>query len=735
MSIIALFFAILTSTILCLAPCSSLAEDAAPDKEATDTVYSLGNVVVTATRTEIDTDVAPANVSVVTPEQLDSTTYNTLDEAIKYQAGVYDGKLRGLSSASQTLIMYNGMPLNSGWFGGPRWDNIPMENVEQIEIVRGPGSALYGGNAMGGAINIITAMPEKFEAGIKSRAGSDDNLSYGGHVGDKITDRFSARLGFEVDQQVAGYPDSYVQRTLSKGAGTLNGGFFMKTYEDKDAWIVGDLGDRDESQWNVDLAAKYDLTDSGSLRFDGQIGGYDYDYDAPHSYVRDAAGNPVFSGKVATGANTYASFSAANFLTGRGDLENGSYMLTYTDKFGGLDFVGKAGYQREFYWYTTPTAASGQTYYNAAGNIKEFTTNVYFTDLQGSFPIGERNRVTTGVYGRINDFDQGQYDLGYYRDKNSKTSGKTDLTQGKDCTLAAYAQDEWDIVRNKLTLYAGARFDYWQSSDGLSGDADNPTSLDDHSDYAFNPKVSLVWTPLADTVVKGSVGHAFRAPTLYDLYRTYESSTGMVYSNPELDPETLWNYEIGFIQYFWERRLKLETTLFYSQIKDLMYRYSQGNDSYIDNVGQAEIRGIELGASISPWKWLTLWTNYTYNDSEITKQSEDPEMEGKRITSMPDCTVNTGLNVNYEWLRAALTGQYTGRIYKSAYNTDIDDVWKANSRTWLWEAKVAAVLPVKSKYLQGAELSFSVKNLFDEEYYDYYVGRDRSYFVELKMNW
>ncbi len=712
-----------------------LCVNAAEAKEKKKKVLVLEETVVSATRSEKEKDDAPASVSVVTEAELERMTFDRLDEAIKYEAGLFEGKLRGLPSTSHTLLMLNGMPLNSGWFGGHRWDNLAVENVERIEIVRGPGSALYGGNAMGGSINVITKMPDEFEAGIRTRFGSDDNLSYGGYVGDRIG-KFRLRLGFERDEEIYGYPVNYVQRTLKTGDGDLSGGFPMKTYTRSDAWIVGDQGDRNDDQWNVNFAAEYDLTDTGSIRLDSQVGCYAYDYERPNSYVYDADGNSVFSGNVDVGNGQYASVKESYFLAGRGDMTNASYMVTYSENFGPLAFIGKFGYQHEDYWYTTPTPDSGQGYEDARGNLKDFDTDTFFSDLQFSFNIGKRHFLTTGLYGRYNDFDQGQYELSYYRDDGSKTTGKTELTQGKDRYFAVYAQDEIDIISNLLTLYAGARYDYWEASDGLSGDVDDPDELDDVDNSAFSPKLSLVWTPLKATTVKGSVGKAFRAPTIYDLYRTYESSSGMVYSNPDLEPETILNYEIGVVQYFFEKMLKMEATVFYSDIENLIYSYSdEDGNSYKDNAGEARIKGIELGMNAMPWDFLMLRANYTYNDSEITKQGRDPEIEGKKITTMPDHVINVGTDFIYDRFKAGLTGQYLGRIYKTKYNTDIPDVYKTNSKTWLWNLKLTADLPFESKYFGKPQLSFSVENLFDEEYYDYYIGRDRSYFVELRFDW
>jgi iron complex outermembrane receptor protein len=695
----------------------------------------LDDVVVSATRTETEVDKAPASVSVVNQEDLERLTINRLDEALRYEAGIFEGKLRGLPSSSHTLLMLNGMPMNSGWYGGHRWENLAVENVERIEIVRGPGSALYGGNAMGGTINVITKMPDQFEAGLRTRIGSDDNLSYGGYIGDAV-DKFHLRLGYERDEEICGYPPYYVQRTLRSGTGDLSGGFYMPTNSGTPAWIVGDQGDRNDDQWNVDLAAAYDLTDTGTIRFDGQVGNYAYDYERPNTYVHDADGNPTFNGNVDAGDGRYASVTESNFLKGRGDMTNHAYMATYSEQFGTLSFVGKFGYQYEYYEYTTPRAASGQGYDDAQGNVKEFDTDTYFTDMQFSFAIGARNTITTGIYGRYNIFDQGQYDLAYYRNTGSKTSGKTELTQGRDRYYAFYLQDELTIIPDRLGLYAGARLDYWEAYDGLSGDVDDPDALDDVDNSAVSPKLSLVWQPLEDTTVKGSIGKAFRAPTIYDLYRTYESSSGMVYSNPDLDPETIWNYEIGMIQYFLERRLKISATAFYSDIDNLIYNYKDdANNTYKDNAGEARIQGVELSASVALGDLFSLWANYTCNDSEIIKQERDPEMEGKKISEMPDQVINMGADLQYHWFKASLSGQYSGRIYKTKYNTDIPNVYKANSKTWLWQAKLSSTIPINANYLDNIQLNLSVENLFDEEYFDYSIGRERSYFAEIKLNW
>ena len=699
------------------------------EKKERKKAVKLEEMVVTATRTETDVDSAPASVTVISKEDMKFRDLHTIDDALKYESGIYDGKLRGMPSGKHTLVMLNGMPLNTGWAGNIRWYNIAVENVERIEIVRGPSSALYGGNAMGGVINIITSEPKKFEARGEVGYGSDDTVRYSFNVGDRFTDKLSIRLGYEFEE-TGGYPTKLIQRSISSGSGTLTDGYGMLSKSGKRKWVIGDVGDRHEERWNVNFNSVYDLTDTGSLAFDFQMGHREYGYDHLHTYLRDASGNPAFNGSVDVGNGEKVSVSPSKYITsGMGENESPSYMLTYRDLFGSIGFIGKIGYQHDDHWYTSPTAKGSDNYENAPGRLKGYEGDTWFGDLQTNIPVGDSHLLTSGFYFRSDDFDQGEFDLAYYRDEHSKTTSKTDMSQGKDRLYAAYLQDEWQIM-DKLTLFTGARFDYWEVFDGESGAVGNEVKFNNKDDSAISPKVSVVWKPVVNTVIKGSAGKAFRPPNIYELYRTMESSSGkMYYSNPDLDAETLWNYEIGVDQYFFNRVLKLSATYFHTDIKDLIYSYDMGGDSYKDNIGEARIDGIELEASARPFDWLNLWSNYTYNDSKVKKQDHDPEMEGKKITGMPVRTINLGTEISYRWMTASLMGRYTGRIYKQRYNDDINDVYGANTKWWLWETNLA-VSP-----WEHAKLSFSVKNLFDREYFDYNIGGERSYFVEMSLKW
>ena len=137
--------------------------------------------------------------------------------------------------------------------------------------------------------------------------------------------------------------------------------------------------------------------------------------------------------------------------------------------------------------------------------------------------------------------DNEEHKLTNWKDETSGTN-LTYTAGGKDSTYSLFAQDEIMILNN-LTAYAGFRQDWWETKDGYAnsiGAAGYPKSYDARSASSFSPKFAIVYKPFDKTSVRSSVGKAFRAPTVYELYRTWRSSTGVTYNgNPDLKPETI----------------------------------------------------------------------------------------------------------------------------------------------------------------------------------------------------
>lgn len=145
----------------------------------------LDEIVVTATRTEEEIGKIPANVTVITREDIEKAAANTVQDLLRNEEGLIISDLygigtkstidmRGFASGLNTVILLDGRRLNEIDLSGVDWNLIPLENVERIEIVRGSGSVLYGDNAMAGVINIITKKGKimRTEAEIETRVES-----------------------------------------------------------------------------------------------------------------------------------------------------------------------------------------------------------------------------------------------------------------------------------------------------------------------------------------------------------------------------------------------------------------------------------------------------------------------------------------------------------------------------------------------------------------------------------
>lgn len=145
--------------------------------------FSLDTMVVTATRTEMSVKEAPSAVQVVDSKKLEQTQAKTLHDALKGALGVnvfndFQGRsnvsIRG-SKSRHVLIMVDGKRLGGelSYNSVNAWDvdRIRMEDVEKVEIIRGPAGALYGSDAIGGVINVITKTPEKTTASVNYEYG------------------------------------------------------------------------------------------------------------------------------------------------------------------------------------------------------------------------------------------------------------------------------------------------------------------------------------------------------------------------------------------------------------------------------------------------------------------------------------------------------------------------------------------------------------------------------------
>lgn len=143
--------------------------------------FQLQEMVVTATKTLKELKETPASVDVVTAQDIQERNVKSVPEALQQLPGVYMSQvaqgsiqIRGFES-DNILILLDGMPMNTTYNNNMEWEMLPVENIERIEVVKGAGSSLYGGRAVGAVVNIIT----KDQTMVKGESKINAVLDYG----------------------------------------------------------------------------------------------------------------------------------------------------------------------------------------------------------------------------------------------------------------------------------------------------------------------------------------------------------------------------------------------------------------------------------------------------------------------------------------------------------------------------------------------------------------------------
>lgn len=708
---------------------------------------SLGDVVVTATKTAKDTMDAPATVSVVTTKEIENMNIHSADEALNYLPGVYTKRpgghepsvmgtnvvMRGIPDYSRTLVLVDGQTLNDPYIGAVTWESVPAETIKSIEVVPGPFSSLYGGSAMGGVINIITRTPTKREFSVKGGYGTD-NFKSGSVV---YQDRIGESVGVVFDyayKQSDGYVQNEVVIRPGTGTGTAVTGAVPTTdasgnlaylvgYKEANAWSSQNMG----AKLYVDLPSDSRLT----------LGASQFLYDSSgrnrfNTYLRDAAGNPVGFGNVTFAGSRIA--VGSKFLTGPDSeiKEQNRYTAEYETKLGaGGALKATLGYTDIPMYNNYFVLGAAATLNGGAATRMLRPSNELSGSLQASLPVTDSHYLVAGLSSSKRMIDTITYNVSDWRNANA-TGPIQNQTAGEDTSYALYFQDEITLT-DHLMAYVGGRYDSWSTEGYIEQAAATPAPGAYKNVYAarsqthFSPKVSLVYRPVEATTVRGSVGNAFHTPNLRDTFGWWTPMTGYSYTpNPDLKPETVTSWEIGVEQQIGGNTL-LRATLYENNLKDLIYRtqsdalMTQG----VANAGAAKVSGIELEVRQKLTGSLTAFANVTYNDSKITENSANRATEGKRMTNTPENMVNIGLQGAQGPWSGSLNGHYVGKVYANDVNADIvSGVYGSYDAYFVADAKVAY------KIKDSISLSLSVSNLMDRKYYQSTLAQGRAFYAE-----
>jgi len=492
-----------------------------------------------------------------------------------------------------------------------------LVDIERIEVLRGPQGTLYGRNAMGGVINIITKQPT-----------------------DKTTAFAEANLGnYGLQRYEAGFRTPVVKGKLYLGASamyTSRNGYYTNTltqrsFEDQKTYAGNYfLKYKVSEAWNISLNLRHQSTlNDGAFPLSGSV-------------------EEAFEKPFEISQNAKARMSDKTLFS--------SFSVNHSGK--GFIFSSQTAYQSNHRYYKSPIDGDFSpldivTIINDYGrkynNVKTWTQEFKF-----SSPAASQSRLqwTAGSFLFLDDRPNKQAthygeDAGVFGlpDVNFAT---INTTLGKGQGLAFYGQGTY-AVTGKLDFTAGLRYDYEHKKysgfseyqeDGQPAFVMLPDTAASVSYSAFSPKAGLTWHVAATSNVYGTYSRGFRTGGLTPL----SSDPSQPPLHP-FDPEYSDNFEIGVKNSFLNNRLHANLVLFFTNVTNMQVPTLVLPDAVTitRNAGKLHSKGLELELAATPVKGLQLNYNFGYTDASYTRlklsqNGTSVDLKGKKQIYTPEYT-------------------------------------------------------------------------------------------------
>lgn len=695
-----------SSTLMMLVVLGSSMNAFAQNNDVLDENFVLDEMVVSATRSEKKLLDTAASVSLITDKDLNKMHINNLDEAFVKIPGVYVGRLsgigsttsqtvmRGVNAANSVAVLVDGVQVNDSYNGSVTWSAIPVDMVKRVEVLRGPASVLYGGNALAGVINIITKDVDKTSVNLKLSYGSNNTQNHSLYVAGKASDKLDFNVNYEKKKTDGYITDPVLSSKAVFGAETTT------TNTGAKRWIIGNKGKRQWDENTVGVGFKYHFDESKSLALDFTKNEYEYSYSAPTSYFGD---------DIIKKAGTY--FSTP------GEKASNKYNMTYNDSKNGWKAV--VGYSDQYKQHDTSIS-------KATDSSKPNTR--FSFDLQKNQTISANNNAVFGLNLRKDEMDATVYKLADKFNSDSKIAVDS-MASGTNKSFSAYVMDEHKFS-DRWTATAGLRYDKW-STDGriLLPNKTEAINYDESTYDNWSPSLSVMYKPEADSSVYLSWGKAFEAPSLYRMYSSSYSSNVYNIANPNLKPQKAETFELGYKKDL-NNKSAIGVSVYDTKYKGLLYKNSLGvvdgmNATCYQNAGEAEAKGFELELNHNfDDKW-SAFLNYTYQNPVIKKALKATEKD-KYVTAIPKEVFRAGVTYSDDKWSGMLTGEYISKRFSKTDNSDtVNGVYGSYDPYFIMN------MDISYSFNKNYTLTASVNNILDRDFFNYYYQPGRTYSVEL----
>ena len=650
--------------------------------------YGGEEFVSIATGSKKSISKAPAIASVITSDYIEKVGATSLDEVLELIPGLHVSpstvsrldpvySIRGLQTGfnPQVLVLLNGTEFKNSFSGGlPFTFRLPANNIERVEVIRGPGSALYGADAFSGVINIVT-----------KDIGNDNEVDMGARVGSFASRDFWLQFGTRIGELEL---DVSIESEKSDGDSE-------RVVESDLQTVVDSIMNTSVSYAPGPLPTHYDITNINiSAIWD------DWKYE--HWYWQQNDG-----GLGAGGAQVLDPAGTQNIQLHRGKL---SFATSLTDNLSMSASVSHMNVDSETFFVLFPPGSVLPIGPDGNFSFGNRVADVTFTDGYIGSPHSDHKDTRFDGSLDYNGFEDHElkFIFGWFEQRlitsEFKNFGPTVL-DGTQLIVNGELSDLTDTIYEYLpdSERNNRHFvvqDIWQ----IAQDWEITLGIryDDFSDFGSttNPRLAVVWEAAHDLTVKALYGSAFRAPSFNDQFLQNNPS---VLGNPDLEPEEIDTYELGF-NYQINFNTKLTLNFYSYQAEKLIERAPiLGNMDGIQqaqNTSTLDGQGLELELNLS-YDEFSIDFNYSHQNTD------DPDTGQPAALIAEDMAYLAGFyNINND-LKVSLSGHWISGRERTAGDDrgQIQDYTLINGTA-------------SYQISDNTKTRLIIKNIFDEEIYE-----------------
>ena len=692
----------------------------------TEKIVEIGEVVISANKWEEDKSEIPNEIANITPRQIEFQNPQTAADMLENSGQVFVQKsqlgggspmMRGFA-ANAVLIVFDGIRMNNAIFRGGNLQNviqIDPNALKGAEVVFGPGSVIYGSDALGGVMDFHTKDAEfganktpLIRGQVYSRYASANNEKTGHaqfNIGGKRLASFTSFTFSDYDDLRTGnnrtdaFPDfgkrqSFVQNINGMDVQVNNSdqnvqrfsGFWQHNFLQKFRWRPNDFMDL---EYQI-----YYTTSSDIPRYDrliqlnnGQPQNAEWYY-GPQRFLLNALKWTYFR-KTTLFDQSRLTFSFQDFQESRHDRRFQDPILRHRTE-----------------------------------DLKIVTLNVDFDKV-----ISPKHQLFYGLELNHNDVRSSAFSENIVTGDISGASTRYPDGDNTYQTFAAYLSHKWTISEKSI-LSAGARYSFVKLASSFEDDTffNFPFDNLDIKNSAVNGSLGLVVRPANKTKINALISTGFRSPNVDDAGKVFDSAPGnVVVPNNGLKPEYTYNFEIGFTQRI-QDKVQLNGVVFYTFLDNAIVRRNftfNGADSILYdgilsqvqaevNVGKANIYGFSAGLKSDITDHLALSSTITFTDGE-------DQVENVPLRHTTPVFGQTSLSYAARKIKTEFYVKYNGK-------RSFDDLPpEEQDKTHLYTADGSlawTTVNIRGSYQisTALQLNGAIENIFDKHYRPYSSG-------------